>query len=257
MTVAVILAAGKGSRLGRARGGRPKPLVGLPSSATPLGLMANTLRKAAIDDVIVVRRNHQVQLPGCEIVDVHGAGNIIHSLMAARSTLERRREDVLVCYSDIVIEQRLLDETLATGRPPAQLVVPVDVGWESYYRWRFAGTVGDAESLRIIDRRIVEIGAKVQPGDALPEAQYIGLVWMSWPGFQRACAAYDAAEDPHIDMTALLRRMINSGQEIYAVEVDGGWLEIDSAEDLGKVTTVLSGGTEVQFFDPEGISWTT
>ncbi len=44
--------------------------------------------------------------------------------------------------------------------------------------------------------------------------------------------------------------MILTGHEVHAVEIEGGWLEIDTREDYELVTSMMASGEIVRFFDP-------
>ena len=48
-------------------------------------------------------------------------------------------------------------------------------------------------------------------------------------------------------MTSFLQLLIEAGWEVKAVEVHGGWLEIDSVDDLEIYETLLSNGDLIKF----------
>jgi NDP-sugar pyrophosphorylase family protein len=50
-------------------------------------------------------------------------------------------------------------------------------------------------------------------------------------------------------MTDLLMHMIETGEKVHAVPVNGGWLEIDTAHDLQVARETVRNGTAKQFRD--------
>ncbi|MFK5634239.1 NTP transferase domain-containing protein [Ornithinimicrobium sp. LYQ103] len=251
--VAVVLAAGSGMRLMPHTADRPKatiPFIG----ATPLSLLTSSLRAVGVEDIVVVRGTNGASVGGrgLRVIESGGTGNMVSSLMSAVPHLPAGRT-VLVCYGDLILQRSLLRTMVQSDQQRDDVWVAVDADWEAYFRWRFFGGIGDAESC-VVDSRgcIVEIGGEVPPGSS-PSHQFIGLVRFSPHGLRRAVDLWNRAAHPQMQTTQLLQCLIDEGSTVRAREVRGGWLEIDSPSDLAGAINVCEGGVAVPFFDPTDI----
>jgi choline kinase len=250
---AVILAAGLGTRLMPHTADRPKATIPFLGS-TPLDLLAASLRYVGVEDIVVVRGTNGASVGGrgLRVVEDVGVGNMVKSLMRALPQLARGRP-VLVCYGDLILQRSLLRTMVRSDGLTGDVTVAVDADWESYFRWRFAGGIGDAESC-VVDSQghIVEIGGEVS-GGRLPAHQFIGLLRFTPRGLRQAEDLWNRAQHPQMQTTQLLQGLINEGVTVDAQEVTGGWLEIDTPSDLEGAINVCGGHESVPFFDPKDI----
>lgn len=138
---------------------------------------------------------------------------------------------LLLVYGDGVFHPRL---ARALRDSDADIAITVDRRWHDLWSLRFADVLADAETLRRHGGSLIEIGARACSIDAI-EAQFTGLVRFSARGWQSARQRLDElpeAQRRHLDTTALLAHLLQRGVPIAAIDVDGGWCEIDSARDL-------------------------
>ena len=259
MTIrAVILAAGRGSRLHPYTADCPKCLTEL-GSMTLIERQLRTMRDGGVSDIIIVTgyRAEMLILPGTR--QVHNADwentNMVESLFSAGAEFG---DDLIVSYGDIVYEPRVLAALLES---PHDISVVVDRRWRAYWEDRFADPLSDAESLRLDrDGRITEIGNEVSDIDEI-HAQYMGLIRFKGPGMDALRAARRNLHEvsrPWMEkrsianafMTDLLMEVILMGDAVHAVPVDGGWLEIDTVGDYEKAAAGIADGTIRRFFDP-------
>lgn len=244
---AVILAAGRGSRLGT---DRPKGLVDL--AGTPMiDRQIAVLRGAGIADIVVITGYRAELLRRDGVTTRHNAAwettNMVESLFCAADLFG---DDLIVAYADIVYEPRVI---AALAASPHEVSVIVDRAWRPYWAARFDDPLADAESLRLdSEGRILDIGNKVARIDDI-QAQYIGLTRFRGKGvaaLRAARAAWDTMRRPWMErrpvakayMTDLLMELILRGVAVHAVTVDGGWLEIDTPRDLELAAALFAGG---------------
>lgn len=238
---AVILAAGRGSRMGGLTEDRPKCLIEL--GGRPLiDWQMDALTRAGIREIGVVRGYQGDRLSG------HGVrrfdnprwadSNMVVSLLAADEWLTEA--PVVVSYADIVYGAATIRALLAA--PSAPITLSYDPDWLWLWRQRFPDPLSDAESFRLDGGRIVDIGRRV--GDLREiEGQYMGLIRFQsegWRAVRDLLGAIPLGEVDRLDMTSLLRHLIEQGTEVRGVAAVGRWGEVDSVSDLRLYETLLS-----------------
>lgn len=238
---AVILAAGRGSRLGELTTERPKCLVEL-AGTTLLQRLLTTLDAAGVTEVSIVAgyRNDLITraAPDCRIIlnDRWATTSIAHSLhVAAGAGLLDTGEDTLVAYADIVVEPRVV--AAIRDAAPSSVCMPVNTDWYRLWLGRMPNPLADAERLILgPNGHVIAIGGRPVNLHQV-QGQYMGLLRFDASGardldtFHQQAVARSAHADQW-DITALLAAWIDNGATVHTVAVHGGWLEIDTPDDL-------------------------
>lgn len=229
MTAAIILAAGRGSRLGRYTERLPKALV-RAGGRTLLDWSLAALAACGVDDIAIVAgyRAEQLRRPGVELIvapDWERAGPV-SSLIAARPS--RLYAPFVVLYGDCVHHEDNIGRLIASN---ADVGVAGDRAWRALWNERHAAPLDDAESYRHRNGALVAIGAKPASENDI-EAQFAGLVRFSPAGWRSVERTLNALPVPPFDMTALLAALLARDIAIADVPIRGRWCEVDSADDL-------------------------
>ena len=118
--------------------------------------------------------------------------------------------------------------------------VIIDKDWRELWNDRFEDILSDAESLKIKNNKIIEIGKKVDSIDEI-EGQYIGLFKISHNFITQMVDFYDSLDRNRIFdgkdfynmyMTSFLQEIINTFDNVEPIFINRGWIEIDSIVDL-------------------------
>jgi choline kinase len=244
MMRAVILAAGRGSRMGHLGDDRPKCLVELDGKPL-IERQVAALRLGGVDEIGVVRgyRAEMIDLPGLSYFanERWAETNMVRSLATAAPWLSSG--PVIVSYADIFYRSDLV-RGLASA--PGQLVVSYDRAWRGLWTRRFADPLADAETFRINGAgRLLEIGGKTTRIEDI-EGQYMGLLKFTppaWTVVEELIGALDGLQRDRLDMTGLLRRLL-AGKEvpISTFATDGHWGEIDNPEDVALYQNMIGQG---------------
>jgi choline kinase len=251
MMRAVILAAGRGSRLGHLGEDRPKCLVELEGKPLIERQIA-ALRGGGVNEIGVVRgyRAEMIDFPGLSYFanDRWAETNMVMSLAAAAAWL--RSGPVIVSYADIFYRSELARGLAAA---PGQLVISYDRNWRRLWTRRFADPLADAETFRInAAGQLLEIGGKTTRIEDI-QGQYMGLLKFTPPAWIAVEALLSTLEAPirdRLDMTGLLCRLLAGKQlPIGTFATDGQWGEIDNAEDVALYQNMISEG-ELLLEDP-------
>ncbi len=230
---AVILAAGRGSRMEARTDATPKCLTPL-AGRTLLDWQLEALREAGIRDIGIVRGylGEQLARPGIALFENPRwmQTNMVASLLCASEWLAAG--DCIVSYSDIVYPGATV-RSLADAA--GDIVVAYDLDWLQLWRRRFADPLSDAETFRVdAAGRLTEIGARAaNVADIM--GQYMGLLRFSpagWRAVQTCVARLPQERRDRLDMTGLLRELLAAGVPVSTVAVRGQWLEVDSGADL-------------------------
>jgi len=244
MTRAVILAAGRGSRMGHLSEDRPKCLFELEGKPL-LERQIAALRRGGIEQIGIVRgyRAEMIAVPGVDYFanERWAETSIIVSLMAASDWL--RAGSVVVSYSDIFYRSEAVrDLTGSRG----DLVITYDRDWRRLWTRRFSDPLSDAETFRVdAVGHLVEIGGKTSRIEDIG-GQYIGL-WKitprAWRVIETLLNTLDATVRDRLDGTGLLRRLI--AENAFAIDtfaIDGEWGEIDNPEDVALYRDMVERG---------------
>jgi len=232
---AIILAAGRGSRLGARTKDRPKCMCTL-CGRTLLERSLDALGRAGISrsDIGIVTgyRSDMLQVDGAACF--HNADwektNMFHSLTMAKEWLTR--EACIVCYSDIVFAPgavRLLADC------PAPLAITSYQGYWDVWKLRMDDPLEDLETFRVdAAGRLLEIGLK--PSSAADiQGQFMGLLRFtpeSWGWVEEAIRHPLPKTVDKLDMTTLLQGMLQLGYPVQTISTDELWLECDSEQDI-------------------------
>lgn len=229
---ALILAAGRGSRLGEITVKQPKPLAILAGKSL-LEWQIDAFREAGIYDVNLVTGYHKsafdvYQLP--TFTNNHWAtSNMVSSLLCADPLLSKN--DTIVSYGDIVYRPSIVKKLIAT---PCSLGITYDKSWLDLWNLRFENPLDDAEQFQHRDGYLQAIGAKVTHLDDI-NGQYMGLLKISaesWQEIKCYLLTLSSEELQKKDMTSLLSELLSLGLSIATVAINGGWVEVDKPSDI-------------------------
>jgi len=244
MMRAVILAAGRGSRMGHLADDRPKCLVELAGKPL-IERQISALRRGGVDEIGVVRgyRAEMIDCPGLSYFanDRWAETNMVMSLAAAAPWL--RSEPVIVSYADIFYRSELV-RGLASAL--GQLVICYDRAWRRLWTQRFADPLLDAETFRVdAAGQLLEIGGKTTRIEDI-QGQYMGLLKFTpsaWNAVEVLLGTLQESIRDRLDVTGLLRRLLTGKQiPIDTFGTNGQWGEIDNPEDVALYQSMVTEG---------------
>jgi choline kinase len=231
---AIILAAGRGSRMKSLTDERPKCLVELRGKAL-LDWQLEALHKAGISEIAIVTGYKRELLSNRGLLEFHNTRwaetNMVSSLSCAEDWLQTG--PCIVSYSDIFYEASAVESLMMSN---AALAVTYDPHWLKLWEKRFGDPLLDAETFRINqDMILTEIGNKPKSTKEV-QGQYMGLLRFTpdgWREVLRIRAGLPSAECDSMHMTGTMQRVIEAGLiAIKAITYERPWGEVDSAEDL-------------------------
>ena len=238
---AIIVAAGPGSRLMPITNEKPKCLLEV-GDQTILERALQALRENGIEDIVVVRgyRGHLVNYPHvtyCHNPDFE-KNNILRSLFYAEDEMD---DAFIFSYSDILYSSEVVARLIDSE---ADVALIVDVNWIQTYEGRDLHPISEAELVKVENGMVARIGkGVVTPEEA--HGEFIGLAKFSRSGAEAMKAVYHrvAEECPSAPfhraaslekayMTDMIQELVDAGSLVQSVDIEGGWMEIDTPQDL-------------------------
>lgn len=236
----LILAAGCGSRMLPLTRDRPKCLIQV-AGASLLDRQVAAFRLASIEDLAVVSGWRADRLSGMGLTVFSNANwatsTMVDSLARAEEWLVAG--PTVIAYGDIVFSPEAVEVVLASE---ASIVIAYDPNWLDLWSRRFDDPLSDAETFRLAPGGVVsEIGGRPR-SLAEVDGQYLGLFKLEPAGWRAVRAVLSDARRRglRLDMTAVLSRVISTGQAVRAVPVSGPWHEFDTMRDIAVARPVLA-----------------
>ena len=232
----IILAAGRGTRLGTQNNNKPKCLFNIDG----LSLIERNLiifKEVGLNSVLVTGFKKD-ELNFLNLLMIHNSEfletNMLWSLYKASDYMN---EDFIVCYSDILVNTKLVKQIKVFNKGIGLII---DKDWLKYWKIRFNNPLVDAESLKVSQEgNITSIGQKVNKIVEI-EGQYIGFFKVS--GEKRLLfkeKLIDYCENNQTKslakkayLTDFLQYLIDEGVKIKEIPIHGGWIEIDNPSDV-------------------------
>ena len=230
---AIILAAGRGSRMGSLTTDKPKCLVELDGKSL-LQWQLEALRGGGVEEIGLVRGYlaDMLSIPGIKYFfnRLWDKTNMVMSLVCAKEWLQSNI--CIVSYSDIVYSS---DTVAQLYEAPGNIVITYDVNWLKLWEARFDDPLVDAETFQIDDKgKLLEIGNQAKSIEEI-KGQYMGLLKISptgWKIIEDYLSRLTQEECDSMDMTSLLRGLIKEEVEINTVPINSVWYEVDNENDL-------------------------
>ena len=239
----IILAAGEGTRLRPYTNKVPKGMV--PLLNKPI-IQRNIVEWRKVADCqfcfVTGYQPHVIQEIGeiCIHNEQFNQTNMVWSLACALDYIRLQDADsIFVSYADIVVHNTRIKQLIkASGR----VCVEVDTNWQTLWAMRMDNFLDDVETLAHDGYKITSLGQKPSSIEEV-QGQYIGLMrfdrlllvellseYLVW--VDQAHDAPDIHRRKNIYMTDFIQSYINASGIVQPVFIDGGWLEVDTVDDL-------------------------
>jgi choline kinase len=245
---AIIVAAGPSNRLLPITNEKPKCLLEV-GGQTILERALKALRENGIENIVVVRGYHSnlINYPNLTYYQNPNFrnNNILRSLFYAEDEMN---DDFIFSYSDILYSKEIVEKLIQIK---ADIALIVDVNWAQHYEGRDQHPISEAELAKVENGRVVKIGKElVSPEEA--HGEFIGLAKFTKSGAEAMRAAYHQAEEsPTVPfrhaaslemayMTDMIQELVSNGSLVKSVDIEGGWMEIDTPQDLERTRRLFS-----------------
>lgn len=242
---AIIVAAGPGIRLLPFTENKPKCMLEV-GGKTILQRNLEVLKENGITDIVIVKghKSDAINYPNIKYYynPNYLENNILTSLFYAEKEM---RDGFIFSYSDILYSASVLRKLLQSKE---DMSLVIDMDWAQRYKGRTLHPIDEAELVVVEDGKVVKISKFMNP--AIAYGEFIGLAKFTrkgvetlirnykrirankWCGFNAHHRFQDAVSIDKAYLTDMLQELINRGYPIHSVDINGGWLEIDTSQDL-------------------------
>lgn len=228
---AIILAAGRGSRMNELTQDRPKCMVEFKNHPL-VEWQSDSLTAAGIEEIAIVGGYKKEKISKKNIskfFENHEwqSTNMIYSLFCAEEWLEKN--DFVISYSDIFYTPKIVESLIKSD---AEISITYDKNFAKLWGQRFSDPLSDLESFKIDENSFLqEIGKKSKSLDEI-QGQFMGLLKFTSAGWKIAKNILKHHDIKKLDCTSALQILISNQVKIKAVAIDDMWGEIDNANDL-------------------------
>lgn len=228
---AIILAAGRGSRMGHLTDAKPKGLVKL-NNIPLIQHQISALKGAGMTEIGLVcgYKAEMFQSYGTHhfLNGQWSETNMVCSLMTASAWLEQ--DTCIISYSDIVYSSDAVSRLFST---PSDIAITYDPHWQKLWEKRFSDPLSDAETFQLDKNSyLTAIGSRAKEISEI-QGQYMGLLKITpqgWKIILEHLRQLSQNELNSLSMTGLLSQLMD--KKIYAVAIVDQWYEVDSEYDL-------------------------
>lgn len=231
MTNLILLAAGRGSRLGKMTSELPKALNHYNKKPILDYILRNIQLSGNKFSEIVIVGGYKIEMFShieCNLIENSQWQNSgpLFSLSLAQKYLES--EDCIVSYTDIIYDVKYWDSIFSLEE---EIVLPSNQNFINSWNSRSVNIQDDLESFKTKDGYILEIGQKIANLKEV-EGQFAGIVKFTpkgWSSFSKVVCTNNFEKK---DITTALNEYAGSGGKIRVQNVDAYWQEFDNPEDF-------------------------
>jgi len=245
---AIIIAAGSGKRISEDVKDLPKSLITVNGKPI-IAYQIQALKQVGIKNIVVITGMHDEKF---EIENVHyikdhyyNEHDILGSLMEAKDFL---KNDVLVLYSDIIFELKILKQILDSK---GDISIAIDMTWEKMYEGRTEHPKSEAENVQLNKaKKIIKIKKNIK-NENNDVGEFLGIVKFSPYGSELFVKQYEELIKTHVGtfqqapsvlkayLTDMIQELIDSKIDVEPVIISGKWCEIDTAQDLERAQKIF------------------
>ena len=239
--ILVILAAGRGKRLGIKTKKLPKCLVDINGKSL-INYNAGFINKFKKVLIItgykdnLIKKNFKNNKSISFIRNKkYLTTNMVYSLFCAHKYLNKFKEDIVISYSDIIFDKSIFTLLKNSGN-----FLLIYSEWLKVWKLRMNTNLikDDAENLVVKKNDLISIGEKIK--NKMPKYQYTGIIKLRFNSFTNLYNYFKKLKNNKIDFTSFLNLSIsNKIINMKIKKTKKFWVEVDSLNDAKALTLIL------------------
>ena len=239
---AIILAAGKGSRLIETTFGSPKPLIDI-NGISLIQRQIDVLNKKNIKKITIIRgyKLSEFQLKNVNYIDdkKFDEHDQLGSLIAGIDGID---QEIIIIFGDILFDEEIIKQMILSEE---SISVAVDLDWKKSYEKRHDNPIELAGKVLIKNNQILEFSEHLPiEKEGFEIAEFLGLIKIKNIATEKIRNLlkelsqnhkgkfHDAKSFQYAKLTDFLQELISLKIKITPVFINGNWCEIDTPMDL-------------------------
>ncbi len=232
---AIILAAGKGSRISKAIN-KNKCLIKV-SNKTLIDRIIYNLRRYNIEKIFVLIGFNQNKIKQkLKNKSVNFIYNKYYFKTEMLDTLilglKCCQEDVIITYSDIIYDHKVIKQIHNFRKKKNNFLIPVLSTWRKIWKIKNKDIFDDAETLKFSKKKeLLEIGKKITNINEVM-AQYMGIIYIPHKKIKYFISQYNKLKNKKIHLTKFINILIKKKQVFKCIKTNHHWYEFDDYIDI-------------------------
>lgn len=228
----IILASGRGSRLGRSRTSS-KLFLEIYSGKTIFSIISKIFN--LFHSVIIVfgykfftNKKKVENIKKIKLVRnrKYSTTNMVESLFLSKKKVN---SSVVIVYSDIVFDLAIIKKIVQIKGS----VIPLNKAWLKLWKQRMnkKNIIKDAEDLKTKNGYLISIGNKIKK--KLPKSQFMGIIKLTLSDYNKLYKFYKSLKDKRIQFTHFLDKSLSEKViKLKYKNFNKLWAEVDTSKDL-------------------------
>jgi len=234
--ILVILAAGRGKRLGSMTQNLPKCLINLKKKNL-IDYNLPFIKKFKKTVIITGYKSNLIEkkfklFKSIKIIknNFFSKTNMVYSLFKSTKYIKKTKKNVVVIYSDIIF-----DKSIFNLLKENQSFIVIYKDWLKIWKLRNNNNLqkikSDAEDIVLKKDNLISIGGKIK--NSLPTYQYMGILKFRYKDFIKINDYFKTLKNKKIDFTSFINLVLKKKiVKIKVKKTNKFWLEIDNQKDL-------------------------
>tara|TARA_Y100000590_G_scaffold290537_1_gene327043 strand:- start:2915 stop:3670 length:756 start_codon:yes stop_codon:yes gene_type:complete len=242
---AIILAAGKGTRLSPFTDNFPKSMIKLFDKSL-LEMQINNFKDCGINDITIVTgyKNEKIVFPGIKMKKNKNfaSTNMNESLFCVQ---EEMNDSVIISYGDIIYDKTVIKKLIEFN---GNVGIAIRTKWRDDYINRDLHPTSEAENVLFENEKIIKIEKNItEKTEKQGIGEFLGLIKLSENGCKLFLQTYSNLKKTHKGkfhsstsletayLTDMIQEIINLKNNVEIINIDGKWFEIDTMQDIDNV----------------------